>query len=49
MRIPISKPFLGTAEIEAREEVILSGWVSQGPKVKEFDPDIGAADHAQTK
>ena len=35
--IPIAKPFLGEEEVEAVREAILSGWVSQGPKVKAFE------------
>jgi perosamine synthetase len=35
--IPISKPFLSEEEVNAVKEVILSGWVTQGPKVKEFE------------
>lgn len=35
--IPIAKPFLDMEEVEAVKEVILSGWVTQGPKVKEFE------------
>jgi dTDP-4-amino-4,6-dideoxygalactose transaminase len=35
--IPIAKPFLGKEEVEAAKQVILSGWVTQGPKVREFE------------
>jgi len=35
--IPIAKPFFGDEEVKAASDVILSGWVSQGPKVKEFE------------
>jgi len=35
--IPIAKPFLTQEEADAASEVILSGWVAQGPKVFEFE------------
>ena len=35
--IPITKPFLGKEEILAAREVLHSGWVTQGPKVREFE------------
>jgi dTDP-4-amino-4,6-dideoxygalactose transaminase len=35
--IPITKPLLGEEEAASAREVILSGWVTQGPKVKAFE------------
>lgn len=35
--IPFMKPWLGEEEWYAMKEVVLSGWVSQGPKVQEFE------------
>lgn len=36
-KIDIIRPFLDNREIEAVTEVIKSGWVAQGPKVREFE------------
>nr|NJM00989.1 DegT/DnrJ/EryC1/StrS family aminotransferase [Desulfobacula sp.] len=36
-RIPIALPLLGEEEAKAARDVILSGWVTQGPKVNEFE------------
>src|SRR5207302_4023325 len=47
--IPIAIPVLGEAEAEAARQVVLSGWVSQGPQVAAFEKEFAAyigADHA---
>lgn len=38
--IPIAKPTLGEAKAEAAREAILSGWVTQGPRVAAFEQDF---------
>ena len=35
--IPVAKPYLNDDEVKAVSEVISSGWVTQGPKVAEFE------------
>lgn len=35
--IPVAKPWLGREEAEAAAEVVLSGWVTQGPVVAAFE------------
>lgn len=48
-QIPITKPHLGQEEATAAGEAILSGWLSQGPRVQEFERAIAGyvgAEHA---
>lgn len=40
--IPISRPYLGEEEAAAVRETILSGWVTQGPKVKQLEEAFAA-------
>lgn len=40
--IPVAKPSLGEEEARAARETILSGWVTQGPKVRKFEEDFAA-------
>lgn len=37
MKIPFAKPFLDETEAQAAYDTILTGWVTQGPKVQEFE------------
>ncbi len=38
--IPLAKPMVGEEEIEAAVSVMRSGWLTTGPKVKEFEDNI---------
>jgi perosamine synthetase len=40
--IPIAKPVLDEIEAEAAREVVLSGWVTQGPQVAAFESEFAA-------
>ena len=46
--IPVMKPLLGDEEAQAAAAAVASGWVAQGPRVREFEEAfrarIGAAD-----
>jgi dTDP-4-amino-4,6-dideoxygalactose transaminase len=35
--IPISKPYLDKSDAQAAYDTILSGWITQGPRVQEFE------------
>lgn len=52
MDIPITRPYLTGREAEAVAEVIASGWISQGPRVRAFEETfaarVGAADAVAT-
>src|SRR5262245_11234740 len=41
--IPIAKPELGEEEAAAARDAILSGWVTQGPRVAAFEEAFAAA------
>lgn len=41
-KIPITKPWFDKAEAQAAYDVIMGGWVAQGPKVKEFEEKFAA-------
>jgi dTDP-4-amino-4,6-dideoxygalactose transaminase len=40
--IPVAKPFLRDEEAKAAGEAILSGWVTQGPRVEAFESAFAA-------
>jgi dTDP-4-amino-4,6-dideoxygalactose transaminase len=40
--IPITKPEIGEEEVEAAAKALRSGWVSQGPRVAEFEAAFAA-------
>jgi dTDP-4-amino-4,6-dideoxygalactose transaminase len=42
-KVPITRPALGDAEVEAACRVIRSGWLTQGPEVAAFEQDYAAA------
>lgn len=42
MNVPFARPYLGGREAEAIAEVIASGWVSQGPRVRAFEEAFAA-------
>jgi perosamine synthetase len=40
--IPISKPYLTSEEAQAAYDVVMSGWVTQGTRVREFEEKFAA-------
>jgi perosamine synthetase len=40
--IPIAKPYLTQEEAQAAYDTILTGWITQGPKVQEFEEKFAA-------
>ena len=43
MTIPVMRPWLGPEEAAAAAAAVTSGWVSQGPRVAEFEEAFAAA------
>ena len=47
-QIPVMRPLLGAEEAAAAADAVLSGWVAQGPRVREFESEfaqrVGAVD-----
>lgn len=41
--IPVMRPWLGKEEAEAAAEAVGSGWIAQGPRVREFEEAFAAA------
>lgn len=42
MKIPVAKPYLGKEEAQNAYDTILTNWVTQGPKVQEFEEKFAA-------
>ena len=40
--IPITKPYFSAEDAKAVSNTVLSGWVTQGPRVKEFEEKFAA-------
>jgi len=47
MKIPVAKPYLDQQEAQLAYDTILTGWVTQGPKVQEFEEKFAAYIGAQ--
>ena len=46
MNVPFSPPDIGEQEIAAVADALRSGWITTGPKTKEFEKRIAAYVHA---
>jgi perosamine synthetase len=42
MRIPLARPWVGAEEAQPAEEIIRSGWLIQGPRVRAFEERFAA-------
>jgi perosamine synthetase len=42
MNIPVAKPYLSTEEAQSAYDTILTNWVTQGPRVREFEERFAA-------
>src|SRR3954465_1032119 len=40
--VPVARPTIGEAELDAIRRPLLSGWVTQGPEVAEFEREFAA-------
>jgi len=40
--VPLLRPWLGDEEVKAVAEVIMSGWISQGPRVIDFENAVAS-------
>lgn len=40
--IPVAKPYLNESEAQAAYDTVMSGWVTQGPRVQEFEEKFAA-------
>jgi len=47
MKIPLAKPYLSTEEAQAAYDTVLTNWVTQGPRVQEFEEKF--ADYVGSK
>ena len=46
-KIPFSPPDVGAAEAQEVTQTLLSGWITTGPRTKEFEREIAAYCHTE--